>query len=229
VKTQDRTTSYRVGVVTLLLAFSTNGCTAIGAVVGGNIKTPRGDVRSGAPSEVAQLGKGNPVVLQLRDGRSVAGRFESLHTRVRSEYEPLYSAYLKTAEGTALPPLGPARLLVTGQTVPETVEFLGVEATGVAVQDHLGNRRIAGFYGLSSLSSGGQTVQAKTLESLVHSGSVPSLTEVRLKEPAARVGLNEVASIEFRPRKGHALIGAAFGLVLDVLLFWGLVEASKDY
>lgn len=224
--------SRRVGHVALsfLLIASSPGCTAIGAGVGAAIRTPARDARPGSPAEAIRLKRGDVVLLRLRDGRSLSGTFESLHSRSGSEYEPLYLASQRMgAEGRLLPDLGPVRLSSGEGREPEDFELVGFEEAGVVVRRPGGENSLVTFARARSMTSREQAVDLKAVERLTVAGSVPSLTEVRLKGVMEGVGLNEVASLQYRPRRGHALIGAGVGLVLDLLAIVAVGYAASQW
>jgi hypothetical protein len=200
------------------LIASSPGCTAIGAGVGALIRTPARDARPGPPAEAIRVKAGDVVLLRLRDGRTLSGTFESLHSRSGSEYEPLYLACQRTSgEGRLLPDLGRVRLRFGDRREAEDFDLVGFEEAGVVVRKTGGEASLVTFARTRSLMSREQPVDIKSLERLVAAGSVPSLSEVRLRGVMEGIGLNEVTSLEYRPRRGHALIGAGVGLVLDLL------------
>lgn len=214
-----------VGV--LLATFTLPGCTVIGAGVGAVIRTPARDPRPGLPAEFIRMKKGDVVLLRFRDGRTLSGTFDTLRSRPPSEYEPLYAAFQKSsAEGGQLPDLGPIQLLFGDRSEGEKFELVGLEEAGIVVRGRGGENSLVRFMRIRSLTSGARAIEVRTLERLVVSGAVPSPTEVRLKGVMEGIGLNEVSSLEYRPRRGHVLIGAAAGFVLDLISFAVLIYES---
>lgn len=218
----------RIAVFATILALSSTACTALGALIGSQIKSPSKDMRTAPVTELSQVKVGHAVVLHLKDGRVLSGKFGGVGVRDTDEYARAYAvARDEHREGPGLPVLGPVTILLTGGKKEEGV-LVGLDLGGVAFRSSRGTLDRLTFPAISALSDSTSTISGDALERLALSVGVPLLGEVRMEEPPQRVHLDAVAQVEVPVLKGHAGVGALVGLAVDAVVVAMAVASMND-
>jgi hypothetical protein len=223
--------SLAVAALALASAAAVAGCTLIGAGIGSRVD--RNTRRNSPPRTVAgwqivEVKTGSDVILSLKDGRTLAGRYAGLERAQPREYVPRYAQRADAAP--ALPRLGPGATLtmLDGKTVAGELIGLDLEAVWLVEGADVRRRTLEGARDLRDGS--GRVFEAAALARLTSSMEAPLLSDVvvEVQSKPTRTPLDQVLQVSM-PRSGHAtLIGGLVGAAVDVAIVVALTGSGSS-
>jgi hypothetical protein len=219
------------------LALAVSGCASSGPQTG--VGAPNTDNKpSTIPGwQVESVERGCRIVLTLRDGTSVAGKYRGLGDVPDAAYAARYArSREENRPNLLLPSLGPG-LRVTFVSITASpfrfapggeaeLDFLGVESRGLRVR-HPGLKKVTNveFARVARVvDSEGQALEGAVLQRLAATGKVPIVTEILVDTPQGktRVPFESVNQIEVGAKEG-AGVGKAIGIVVAAAFVVALV------
>ena len=219
----------RITVVGLVAAaLGCTGCSLIGAGVGAAVDGKRN--RAARPTymqgfEITNVKPGSSVTLVLAGGERIAGRYDGLESAA-AEYGPRYARGRAGVHELTLPELGERVIVAPLSGDPLPAVFAGFDSGRVIVQlDGQGGTVRFALRRLASLTAkDGTVLPGPRLEALVADRRVPLLSRIALGR--WRVPLEQVKSVEFRPRSHKGPItGFVVGAMIDVIVVAAAIDS----
>jgi hypothetical protein len=228
---RDETRSLFLLVLASASAATIAGCTLIGVGIGSKIDS---NTRKNAPPralagwQIVEVKEGSDVVVSLKDGRTLGGRYRGLQRGEPNQYVERYS---RLADGDpALPRLGPGAKLTMADGTPVAGELIGLDPNAVWMVEGVSVRRWT-LDGARDLRDGsGRVLEAAALGRRTSSMDVPLVSDVvvEVKDRAVRTPLDQVLQVSV-PRSGHAtLIGGLVGVAIDAAIVAATVGGSSS-
>ena len=213
-------TSPQTSLCVMGLALAVGGCASSGPRTGASTPNPV-DKPSTIPGwQVEAVERGRPIVLTLRDGSSVTGRYGGLADVPDAAYA---ARYARSREGSGpnltLPRLGPGLRVTFAGGAERQTDFLGVESSGLRIK-YPGVKEVTRvkFADVARVvDSEGQGLGGAVLERLAAAGKLAILTEILVDTPqgSTRVPFESVNQIEVGAKKGSGA-GKTIGIVVTV-------------
>jgi len=221
-------TSLPLSLCVLGLALALGGCASSGPRTGVSARGTDDKANTMPGWQIESVEGGRPIVLTLRDGTSVAGKYRGLVDMPDMAYAARYArSREENGPNVLLPRLGPGFRITFVSGGERQVDFLGVESRGLRVTDP-GHKKVSSveFTRVARVvDSEGQALEGAVLERLALTGKVPILTEILVDTPRGKtlVPFESVTQIEV----GAKAAGAAktIGVVLVVAAVVAVVVA----
>ncbi len=213
--------SSALAALALASAAAIAGCTLVGAGIGSRIdknKRKNAPPRALAGWQIVEVKAGSDVVLSLKDGRTLGGRYTGLQRAQPGAYVPRYA---KAAEGApARPRLGPGATLTMAEGKEVAGDLIGLDLGAVWLVEGSSVRQRKLEEARELRDGAGQVFEAAALDRLTTSMEVPLLSDVVLEvqNKPTRTPVDQVLQVSV-PRSGHAtMIGGLVGAAVDVAI-----------
>jgi hypothetical protein len=216
-------------LVLLALNSALSGCTLIGFGLGSAIDSSSKRTfgpQAFAPESAGRdtLKQGTKLKLNLRDGEVVEGKYLGVERLPADEYAQIYDDARERYElQTALPEPGDTvtLALVTGRVLEG--EFLGFEGRRWVVFRRETPWRVAAADIVEMTNGRGCSVSGETLDRLLSSGAVPTMSALALEVDVGRsrreevrlIPLDNIMSGTYKPTSGRTAL-TLIGLAVDV-------------
>jgi len=230
-------------IVLLALNSALSGCTLIGYGIGSAIDAS--GKRTLAPQAFAPENagrhtpeQGSKIKLILRDGEVVEGKYVGVERLPAAEYWRVYAdARARFQLESALPEPGDSvtLALVTGRVLEG--EFLGFEGQRWIHFRRETPWRVAAADVVEMRYAHDRSASGQTLDRLMSSGAVPTMSAVALEVTMGRYGtrrterrlipLDSVASVTYKPTSNRSMF-ALVGLAADAVLVVGAIQYAQE-
>jgi hypothetical protein len=210
-------------IAALLMILQANGCSVIGLVGGGISDLSTEKTRPVAGWDLKTVKAGTRLILLLKDGSEITGRFIALHRRAPMEYASEYVQFRgQQPEGIYLPALGDTVTIVTVSGRMIDTEFAGFDHNTVLVRalDKTEPTRTNLDLIDSIMDKEGRSLGQEKVKSLVASGDAPFLSALSLSgsEETVQVPLNHIQQIHIQRARNAWIKGLLIGAVIDVII-----------
>jgi small nuclear ribonucleoprotein (snRNP)-like protein len=202
-------------------ALCSAGCTFWGFVVGTHVDSKGEKTRPLAGWQIEKIGKGEKILVRLRDGREVAGEFQGTEAST-ADYAVRHAAAVERLRPVALPGIGESVTVKLTEGKFRSGSLVGFEPTRVLLESPNSKAPLAKVLVVSWAAG---AVTGAQLLRLARDGALPMLS--RLVVGAERVPIEQVALVE-APRhhaKGR-VVGTLIGAAVDVALIAAAVSAG---
>ena len=213
----------------LLFMVHISGCTVMGPIAGAVIDGLRKDR---TPRTVVNIHPGSHVVLYLRNGTTLRGKFDGRHDMSPEVYAREWAAWRDTAkQATPLPAPGDSVLLTRtdGKTCLGILTAYEIDAVALATSGESCTMSIESIRSMAD--SSGRVVDNEFLREATRHATVPlsSMIRVQTKNGLIETPLHQVWQVEGPAPRAGKVIGLVVGLGTDLALIAAAVsEASSS-
>jgi hypothetical protein len=234
-------------IMSIWVVLRFTGCSVIGFGIGSAIDSSKPKEKIVPGWEVQTIKPGNKIMLILKDGSGLEGKFLGLDRVPEQEYAEAYSRIRQQKpEGVLLPEIG-ENITITDTLGKEwAYQFLGYDFRHIVLRPQGETESIRMSLNLMSriVDNQGNIIEGETIRKLFSENRLPLLSAISIRqEPilnripesgievpveTTRVALDKIYQIKVPIKKQAALTGFLIGAVVDVtVIIIAVVEASK--
>jgi hypothetical protein len=218
------------------LIFQYSGCTLIGLGVGAIRDSRKPDFQSKPVEDSLKLKKGNQMILILRDGRKLTGKYIELDKLPYTEYLNRYHEFRnKETNASVLPLLG--KITATLKTTKEKVdiELTGFDYDGLWLKKIEWPNPIKHPYDLffAIVDKQGKKFNENAIDNIKSMSSnielpIVSAIKIEILSDEQLVALNDLSEIRLHPKKHDKYYGLLLGVITDMLIVYAIGQSMPD-
>lgn len=219
-------------VAATLMLIQMNGCSIVGFGIGSIIDAKKADTGTISPEEVKVIQPGSKIVITLRDGTEIGGRYRGIEELSPQAYGRRYTKRREEwGSEIYLPAIGDTITIITESGRQCVGEFLGFDHKIACVK--LLDRSGSTSTNLNIIETieddRGNVVSGLRLKQFVFDGKIPFQSAIAIDATWTKtlIALDEVHQIQIPVKKrGGELGGCVFPAVVAVILFALLVSSD---
>jgi hypothetical protein len=211
------------------------GCSVIGLGIGAwsDSRKPNNAIFPGW--ELEKVKPGQKVILLLRDGNQVKGKFVDLEKMGEKEYAETYQKLVEQKpDGVVLPAIGDTVSIIEKFEKKLNCEFFGFDFDHITVREM--GRNLISQINLNNVKkieqSDGSVVDETTLKRLLFEGKIPLRSFIVLENESGNTKnkIENVKEIQIPVKKNGKLRGFLIGAAIDVVVIIVVIKlASEDF